>query len=255
MTKNTYGTGSFVLMNVGDTIAGTRRRTADHRRLGTGRRVGGVHARRRDLRDRRGDPVVARRARHDRSARRRSAHWPRASTTPTACSSCPRSPVSVAVVGPYARGAIVGITRGTTRAAHRPRRGGVDGAVDPRRGRRHDGRQRPGRHRAARRRRRVGDEPVVPDAGRPAPGRGVATRRSPRPPRWAPPTSPVSPKACGRRLDELTDLWSLDAAWRPQVTKEAADAPARPMAQRGRLARAGWATEAVQLMMRASATN
>ena len=37
---------------------------------------------------------------------------------------------------PYARGAIVGITRGTTRAAHRARRRRVDGVVDARRRRR-----------------------------------------------------------------------------------------------------------------------
>ena len=87
MTKNTYGTGSFVLMNVGDTcpeptegllttVAWTRARAAMLDGSGADRPRHALRARGRDLRHRRGRPVAARRARHhrrgdrDRTARR-----------------------------------------------------------------------------------------------------------------------------------------------------------------------------------------
>ena len=57
---------------------------------------------------------------------------------------------------PYARGTIIGITRGSTTAPHHPRGRRVDGVPDPRRGRRDGGGERHADHRSARRRRRVG---------------------------------------------------------------------------------------------------
>ncbi len=69
---------------------------------------------------------------------------------------------------PYARGTIVGITRGTTRAHIATSRRRGDDLPDPRRGRRHGGRQRHADHRSARRRRRLGDGLHAADAGRPA---------------------------------------------------------------------------------------
>ena len=67
MTKNTYGTGSFVLMNVGSTVPRTGRRLADHGGLDP--RAGpacDLRLRRRHLRDRSGHPVATGRARHHR---------------------------------------------------------------------------------------------------------------------------------------------------------------------------------------------
>ena len=116
MTKNTYGTGSFVLMNVGADLPSPGRRAAHHRRVDARRRVTRVRTRRRHLRHRRGDPVAARRPGHHRDA---------AEIGPLAAS-CPDTEgvyIVPAFTGlgspwwdPYARGTIVGITRGTGRA-------------------------------------------------------------------------------------------------------------------------------------------
>ena len=75
---------------------------------------------------------------------------------------------------PYARGAIFGLTRGTTRASPRARVRRGDGVADRRRDRRHRRRGRHPRHRAARRRRGQRDGRALPVPGRRA--------RRPRPP-------------------------------------------------------------------------
>ena len=66
--KNTYGTGSFLLMNTGERAPAFATRAADDRRLGAGRQghllPGGQH-----LHHRRGHPVAARRAGHHRPGR------------------------------------------------------------------------------------------------------------------------------------------------------------------------------------------
>ncbi len=60
MTKNTYGTGSFVLMNVGEPRPGSRPRPAHDGGLGAGAAGrGGLRPGRGDLRDRRGGAVAA----------------------------------------------------------------------------------------------------------------------------------------------------------------------------------------------------
>ena len=126
MTKNTYGTGSFVLMNVGDDLPGAGRGPADDGGLAasrtdarSGRRPRDpLRARGRDLRHRRRGPVAARRPRHHREAaptvgplaasvdghrwrgRRAGLHRSRAARGGT----------------PTPAGTILGITRGTGRA-------------------------------------------------------------------------------------------------------------------------------------------
>ena len=71
--KNTYGTGSFVLLNTGAEAPDAGRGPADHGRLGA-RRAGHLRARGRGLRHRGGGPVAARRARdHRRGGRDRGA--------------------------------------------------------------------------------------------------------------------------------------------------------------------------------------
>ena len=63
--KNTYGTGSFVLENAGESAPDAARGPADHGRVG-GRGPRRLRARGGDLRHRRRGPVAARRARHHR---------------------------------------------------------------------------------------------------------------------------------------------------------------------------------------------
>ncbi len=117
MTKNTYGTGSFVLTNVGATLPEPvdGLLTTVAWTLGAGRRHlrdGG-----RDLRHRRRDPVAARRPRHHRrSGGDRPARGER-SPTPAACSWCPRSPASARRGGTRTRAA-----RSSASRAARPAR-------------------------------------------------------------------------------------------------------------------------------------
>ena len=88
MAKNTYGTGSFVLLNTGAAGARAGRRPADHRRLGPARR-GRLRARGLDLRHRRRGAVAARRARDDRRGGGDARRWPPRSTATTASTSSP----------------------------------------------------------------------------------------------------------------------------------------------------------------------
>ena len=99
---------------------------------------------------------------------------------------------------PYARGAVLGLTRGTDACAPRAcgRRG--DGVADRRRDRRHHRGSRHPAHRAARRRWRQRDGRAVPVPGRRARRHRAAAGRPPRPRCSAPPPSPGSPKGCGR---------------------------------------------------------
>ena len=91
MTKNTYGTGSFVLMNLGPTHPPPDRGPPDERGVAA-RRGGGLRARGRGVRDRRGGPVAPRRARdHRRGRRDRAARRERAGQRAGSCS-CRRSP-------------------------------------------------------------------------------------------------------------------------------------------------------------------
>ena len=201
MTKNTYGTGSFVLMNVGDDV-----------------------------------PAAGRGAAHDR----RRGSWPTApSPTPSrapssspappssGCATASASSTTAAEIGPLAASvddtegvflvpAFTGLgspwwdpyARGTLARPHPrhrprppgPRRGGGDGLPDPRR-RRRDGAA-AGRDRSPTLRADGGasvDGPAAAAPGRPAPGARAPPRRCRRPPRSAPPTWPGWPKACGRR--------------------------------------------------------
>ena len=96
MTKNTYGTGSFVLMNVGDDLPRAGRGPADHRRLAARRRRPRLRPRGRHLRHRRGRAVAAGRPRASSPRPPRPGRWPHPARTPRACSSSPPSPASAA---------------------------------------------------------------------------------------------------------------------------------------------------------------
>ena len=121
MTKNTYGTGSFVLMNLGPAHPPPTEGllTSVAWQLGDD---GRLRARRGGVRHRRGDPVAARRARdHRRGRRDRAARGERRRHRAASCSSR-RSPGSGHRGGTRTRrGTVLGITRGTTRAAPGPR--------------------------------------------------------------------------------------------------------------------------------------
>ena len=106
---------------------------------------------------------------------------------------------------PYARGTIVGITRGHDQGAHRPRRRGGDGVPDRRRGRRDRARQRHRAHRGdARRRRCVGDGRPVPVPGRRARRHRAPRPRSRRPRRSARPSWRAWPRESGTRRPRST---------------------------------------------------
>ena len=94
--KCTFGTGAFLLMNVGAEPRPSHARAADHGRLDAGRRRlrrrgdDRLRARGERLRRRRAGAVAARRARHHRAARRRSRRSRGRCPTPAASRSCPR---------------------------------------------------------------------------------------------------------------------------------------------------------------------
>jgi hypothetical protein len=60
LAKNTYGTGSFVLMNTGKKLVFSKEKLLTHHRLGDWRRAGRVCSGRRHLHHRRGRAVAAR---------------------------------------------------------------------------------------------------------------------------------------------------------------------------------------------------
>ena len=87
--KNTYGTGSFVLLNSGEERADRAARPARDGRVGD-RRAHDLRARGGDLRHRRGRAVAARRPRHHRAGRPRPRSSPRRWTPTTASTSSRR---------------------------------------------------------------------------------------------------------------------------------------------------------------------
>ncbi len=153
--KNTYGTGSFVLLNTGFRAAASAApgllatvawRIGDSHRL----RAGGV-----DLRHRRGRAVAARRARDHRPRRRdRGARGSRCDGNDGVYFVPALTGLGSPHWDPHARGTIVGLTRGTHARAPRARDARGDRLPDRRRGPRDGGGLRAAARRAARRRRR-----------------------------------------------------------------------------------------------------
>ena len=216
MAKNTYGTGSFVLLNVGPTLPAADRGHADDAWRGRSSTARVAYALEgaifvtgaaiQWLRD--GLGVIDDRGR-DRAARReRDRHA-------AACTSCRRSPASARPWwDPYARGTILGITRGSTKA-HLARavvesmayqtRDAIDAMVKasgtPITDLRVDGGA------------SVMDFSVA-DASRPARRAGAAPEGPGDDGARAPRTWRVSPKASGD-LDAIRDMWQLDATFEP----------------------------------------
>ena len=114
MAKNTYGTGCFMLQNIGTSADAVAAAAADDRRVAD-RRPDRVRARGQRVHRRRGRAVAARRARAHPDARPRSSRSPRACPTTAASTSCRRSPGWARRTGTRTRAArSLGITRGTT---------------------------------------------------------------------------------------------------------------------------------------------
>ena len=170
MAKNTYGTGSFVLLNVGATCPPPGRRDADHRGVDAGRR----HDRTTRSRDRSSSP--ARRSSGCATVSDSSTMRPR----PGRCGVRRRLRRRVRGAGLHRpRVAVVGPLRPRDDRRHHPRcragaprarRRRVDGVPDTRRGRGDGGGEWHGDHGSPRRRRGLGDGSAVSDPGRPARG-------------------------------------------------------------------------------------
>ena len=115
--KNTYGTGSFLLLNTGNRPGPVEERAADDdglqdRRRGAGLLPGGV-----DRDHRRPGAVVPRPARHHPYRRRDRDRWRRASRTTAARTSCPPSPACSRPTGAPTRAvSSPGLTRYVTKA-------------------------------------------------------------------------------------------------------------------------------------------
>ena len=114
---------------------------------------------------------------------------------------------------PHARGLIIGLTRGTTRA-HIVRATLEAIAFEVR-----DVLETMpavlGRPPAARRRRRGRQRPALPDPGRPDRRTRRAARRSSRPPRSARRSSPASGAGVWESTDDLRETWILDRRFDP----------------------------------------
>ena len=222
MAKNTYGTGSFVLLNVGAVVSAAGRRPADDDRLDPGRRDRGLRPRGFDLLDRLG------------------VQWLRdglgviseaAEVGPLAASVADSGGVYVvpAFTGlgspwwdPYAR------DDGRHHPRHdpsppRPGRDRIDGVPDPR-CRRGDGAgQRTAAARAAGRRWRVGDGRPVADPGRSA----RATVQRPREPETTAIGAAYLAALAEGVLPDLAAVaasWQLDASFDPTPDRATADA-------------------------------
>ena len=223
MTKNTYGTGSFVLMNVGpecpEPVEGLLTTVA-----WTGVDDGPTYALE-------GAIFVTGAA----------VQWLRdglgviddaAAMGPLAASCADTGGVYLvpAFTGlgspwwdPYARGTIVGHHAGHHRRPPRPRRRRGDGLPDPRRGRGHDRGRGPDRSAscgstAARRpwTCSCSSRPTSSASRWPGPW-------STRPPRSAPPTSPGLAEGVWSSTDELASLWQLDLRCEPAGDRDDAD--------------------------------
>ena len=124
---------------------------------------------------------------------------------------------------PYARGTITGLTRGRGRGPHRPGRDRGHGLPGARRGGRHEGRRAPSWPRCG----STGGRPSSTCCCRSRPTNSGCRCRDPprpRPRRWGRPRWREWPRGCGPSVEELESIWSLEAAVRgPGLAVTAAD--------------------------------
>ena len=117
MTKNTYGTGCFLLQNTGTTPIASQQQPADDGRVAD-RRRDRVRARRQRVHRRRGGAVAARRPRHHPHVGRDRGAGGDACPTTAASTSCRRSPASARRTGIRTRAARSSASRAARRPAH-----------------------------------------------------------------------------------------------------------------------------------------
>ena len=236
MMKSTYGTGCFALLNTGAPAGAVAEPPAHHHRL-PARRQADLCARRLDLHRRRRRAVAARRAEHHQP-RRRDRGSSRASADPA--QAVYLVPAFVGLGAPHwdadARGAIFGLTRGTTRGRARPRRAGGGLLPDPRPAR-GDARATGGGGGGERRccastaawSPRTGPCSSSPTSStRRSTGRRCSRRR-----RSAPPISPASRPASTRRRTSSRRRWKLERRFKPKMNAAERDAHLCRLARRG----------------------
>ena len=225
MSKSTYGTGCFMLVNTGERLVASRNRllsTIAYRLAGrtTYALEGSIFvagAAVQWLRD--GLRVI-------RTAAESEAHAPATSPPPTASTWCPAfTGLGAPHWDPDARGAILGLTRDSGVGAHRARRAG--------------GRRLPDRRPRRRlRRRHAAVARAAPGSARCASTAawwsttGCASswptcstgrwsvRRWSRPPHWVRPTSPVSQPGVYGSPDEVAAAWRLDRRFEPAMAPD-----------------------------------
>ena len=175
--KNTYGTGSFLLVNTGEEIVHTDKLLTTVGGEARPRRAARLHARGLDRGDRRARSSGCATGSGSSRTRPKSKSWRSPSTTTAASTSSPPSPASSPRTGAKTpAGSIVGLT-GYANKGHIARAdAGGDRLAEPRGGRRRQRRRRRALHRAASRRRH--DRQRAADA---VPGR--RPRRAGDPPR------------------------------------------------------------------------
>ena len=161
--------------------------------------------------------MAARRPRHHRRTPPRPGRWPRRVADTGGVYVVPAfTGLGSPWWDPYARGTIVGHHPGHHPRPPRPRRRRGDGVPDPRRRRRHGRARRESRCRAAVDGGASVDGPPAAAPGRPARRRRCAAPATRRPPRSAPPTSPVWPRVCGTARRRRRASGELDAAFEPE---------------------------------------
>ena len=234
-SKCTYGTGSFILTNTGSHDRALRRRPALDRRVALAGRRDHLRARGLDLRDRRGRAVAARRA----PDRRRRPPRPRRSRATVHDSEGVVFVPALTGLGaphwdPHARGMIIGLTRGTTRA-HIVRATleaiafEVRDVLDTMPG----ARPRCGSTAA---------RPPTTCSARSRPTRSAyrsSGRSSSRPPPSVRRSSPASAPGSGTSTDDLRDTWTLDRRFEPAADRADRRRRPRPLVRRRRARRAG----------------
>ena len=232
--KNTYGTGSFVLMNVGETcpapvegLLTTVAWTLDV--AATGRPPTPTRAPSSSPVPRSSGCATASRS---STTPQRPVRWPNPSMTPAAWSSSRHSPASVRPTG--MRGSRHDRRHhprhwpGRTRSGH----GRGNGLPNPRCRRRHGEGQRYWRARSPRRRWSVGHGFPAAVPGRPARRALSSDRRLPRRRRSVRPTWPALPRGVGLPAD-VTENWAADGEFTPTPTGRAR-CRLRPLAASGR---------------------
>ncbi len=211
MTKNTYGTGSFVLMHVGDRCPELVEGLLTTVGWALAGRLPALPPRGRHLRHRRRRAVAAGWARDHRAGRGRRRSWPRRSPTPAGSRWSSPSPASAARGGTPTPAARCSGSRGAPPGPTSPAAVLESMALQTRR--RHLDERRlgvPRSRRCKRRRRAAANDLLAPAPGRPPRGAGVAACGRRRRPLGAAYLAGLA-EGVWASPAEITANWQLDA--------------------------------------------